>query len=233
MPERSWGGGSSGSSSSSSSSSSHSSSSSSSSSYHHDNYYNNNDGDGSSDSTWGWVWLGIIAVFVIGWILISAGQKISEKNNNANATATTHAITLSDLAMMHAAIDAKLPRWRELAGITPTHVSAEAAGFASDTNTGEVVYGYCDASKQTFYLYVLNEAPPQGVFFADTEGYAYINGSNPTLCHPTEWNMQDYVRVTEEANWYFAIMRTNRPSPYSTEQPYTATPVPTPTSHAF
>jgi len=96
-------------------------------------------------------------------------KQAEEDRQNAEATATTHSITVSDLAMMHTAIDSKLSRWRELAKTAPTHVNAEAAGFSKSSNTAEVVYGYCDDTKQHFYLYVLNEKPPKSNFFADTE----------------------------------------------------------------
>jgi hypothetical protein len=223
MPGRSWGGGSSSSSSSRSSSRSSSSSSSGRSSWRRP--YNGSDDGEPADPMWGYISLGILGVIVLFWIIGSVSQNINEKNESANATATTHAVTLADLTMMHGALDSQLPRWRELGSTTPTHVGAEAAGFADNTNTREVVYGYCDDAKTQFYVYVLNESRPKFTYSSDTEGYAYLTNQNPASCHPPEWTINDYVRVEEEAGWYFAIMRTKL-APYATSLPRSATPKP-------
>jgi len=172
--------------------------------------------------------LGILAIIFIGVSIANYSKQAEEDRQNAEATATTHSITVSDLAMMHTAIDSKLSRWRELAKTAPTHVNAEAAGFSKSSNTAEVVYGYCDDTKQHFYLYVLNEKPPKSNFFADTEGYAYINDWDPNSCHPAEWQIEDYVRVQEEPGWYFGIMNTGRRNQYSTVYPFLVTPTPFP-----
>jgi hypothetical protein len=166
-------------------------------------------------------------------MLSNAAKQANEDRQHADATATTHSVTLSDLAMMHRAIDGKLSLWRELAGTTATHVNAESLGFAQNSNTAEIVYGYCDANKDHFYVYVLNEKPPRSSFIADTEGYAYIKDWDPNSCHPAEWQINDYVRVNEESGWYFGLMTTGKRSLYSTPLPFLRTPTPFPTLTEF
>jgi hypothetical protein len=161
-------------------------------------------------------------------------QKSNESRKTTDATATTHSITLSDLAMMHTALDSQLSRWRELGKTNPTHVSAESAGFSKISNTAEVIYGYCDESLTRFYVYVLNERPPSSSYLGDTEGYALIKDGNPFNCHPAEWIIYKYVPVTEESGWYFGLMATGRGKGIRLPTlPSFATATPSPTDEAF
>jgi hypothetical protein len=236
VPDRSWGNESSSSSSnnsSSHSSSSHSSSSSSDSSSYSSWSSGGNDGNGESgDPIYGYIALGILVLIGLLWLSSNLLQQVSESRKRTDATATTHKITLNDLAMMHAALDSQLSRWRELGKTTPTYVGAETAGFSKSSNTAEVVYGYCDDDKTQFYVYVLNEAPPSN-YRADTEGYAWIKNSTPSACHPAGWRINDYVRVTEEAGWYFALMSTGRRNRFATQPSIIRTRTPTPLPREF
>lgn len=204
MPERHAGGSSSGSSSSGSSSSGssyHSSSSSSSSSYRR--YYN--DGPSSpEEQTWGWIMIGIaLVVLAVLWI----GNQINTANqrrSDENATATTQAITVKDLAQMHAALDQRIPDWRKVTDLDVHHISASDAGFGPADNTKEVVYGYCKTGE--FYVYILESSHPEASF-ADTEGYAHTPDSNSARdCHPPNWTVvsEDYA----ESHWYFVTLYT-------------------------
>ncbi|MCC7449233.1 MAG: hypothetical protein IT324_17570 [Anaerolineae bacterium] len=183
----------------------------------HDNWDSSSDGSSSGGkSIFDYTaedWIKTFIVFgLIGgiWLFATIGNSVRDANNkNATATsraartATTHAITISDLAIMHAALDAKIVEWRKVADRDVHHVSAAEAGFKPDFNTKEVVYGYC--ARDTFYVYVLNESRPGG-FGADTEGYAYTPGSTPNNCVPDNWRI--VKRDNAEGDWWFVTIRT-------------------------
>ncbi|MBX3082603.1 MAG: hypothetical protein KF716_13280 [Anaerolineae bacterium] len=237
MPQRTWGGGSgsssSGSSSSGSSSSSSSSNSSSSwsssSSWRRNSYGGGDDGGGSGqpmDPMWVAIWIGIMVLIFITPPILDALKKSGEERDNANATATTHAITQADLAMIHTAIDPRLADWKRDAKIGQAEwLNASDAGFPSGSNTRGVMYGYCDKN-ETFYVYVLNISQP-AVWSADAEGYAYVPNTSPPYCFPAGWKIIDYVSA-EESGWYFMIASTgSKFGINSTELPNTVTPLPT------
>src|SRR5262245_20097250 len=159
MPER-HSTGSSGSSSSSSSggSSWHSSSS----SYHN---YGNNGPSTPEQQALGWAVL-IIILVILGIIFIANQVKEANARRAAvDATATTKAITIKDLAEMHAALDSRIPSWKEVNDREVHRASASDAGFAADSNTKELDYGYCESGK--FYAYVLENSRPERTY-ADT-----------------------------------------------------------------
>jgi hypothetical protein len=191
-----------------------------------------------------WDWIqAIVPLVILGgiWLFVtisngvkSANDKSATATSQAARTATTRAITISDLAIMHAALDEKIVEWRKVSDHDVHHVSAAEAGFKPDFNTKEVVYGYC--ARDSFYVYVLNESRPGG-FSADTEGYAYTPDSYPADCAPANWSV--LKRDNAEGDWWFvtistyqatAIIRMTQfpqtPTPTATQTP-TAMPTPT------
>ncbi len=200
MPER-HSSGSSGSSSSSSSSGSSSWSSSSSSSY----YRHHDDGPSSpEEQAAGWIIL-IIILAVVGvlWVVNQINQA-NERRANAEATQTTQAITIKDMAEMHAALDERIPRWKQVGDLDMHRVSWSDAGFSAGSNTKEVDYGYCEPGK--FYVYVLENSRPERTF-ADTEGYAYTPGSDARRCHPAGWYIVDSDWAAMD--WSFVTISTS------------------------
>ncbi len=235
--------------SSSSSSSSGSSWSSSSSSSSHDSWRSSSDwsSNRSSKSIWDyttedWIKALIPLVILVGvWLFITIGNGIKSANDKsatatsrAARTATTRAITVSDLAVMHAALDERILEWRKVADRAAHHVSAEEAGFKPDFNTKEVVYGYC--ARDTFYVYVLNVSRPGG-FSADTEGYAYTPGGTPNDCAPDDWRIVsrdnvggDWSFVTIDTYQATTVARmTQYPQPPTATATVTPAAMPTPT----
>jgi len=220
---------------SSSSSSSSSGSSWSSSSSSHDSWDSSSSSGGKSifDYT-AEDWIKTFIVFgIIGgiWLFTTIGNSVRDANNkNATATsragrtATTRAITISDLAIMHAALDSKIVEWRKVADHDVHHVSAAEAGFKPDFNTKEVVYGYC--ARDTFYVYVLNESRPGG-FGADTEGYAYTPGGHPANCAPANWRIVN--RDDVGGDWWFVTINTYQATAIIRMTQYPQTPTPTAT----
>lgn len=225
MPQRQWD-----SSNRSSSSHSRSSSSRSSSSWsgsRHRSSWDDDDDDHSSGSyspeqiVIGLVILGAI---IGGMLLIQAVRSGQEAARDRDATATTQAITEQDLAEMRAALQDDLPLWMELAETGKEyHVRPEVAGFGSRSNTKEVVYGRCETER--FYVYVVMTLRPLGIS-ADTQGYAYIPGSTPSVCHPKEWRIAGSVRA--DADWHFVAIDTYRATYAARTRIPAFTPTPTP-----
>ncbi len=221
MPER-HSSGSSESRRSSSSSSYHSTSSSRSSSYSRRSYQN--DGPSSpEDQVIGWIALGVMVAILVLVFLSNQINDAHERSQNANATSTTLAITLKDMAQMHAALDPRIPEWRTVTDRAIHHMSASDAGFGKEDNTKEVVYGYC--ADQKFYVYVLESSTPGG-YLADTEGYAYVPDSYSARdCHPGGWTV--YSEDRAESDWYFVTISTTQATRAAG---WTATPNATQTS---
>lgn len=135
----------------------------------------------------------------------SAISQTNQENANANATATTQAITSKDLAQMHAALDIRILTWRTVTDLNVHHISASDAGFGAGDNTKEVVYGYC--TKTEFYVYVLESSKPDGII-ADTEGYVYRPDSYSARgCHPLNWIIIDEDRAADD--WSFVTISTD------------------------
>ncbi len=96
------------------------------------------------DRVWGFVILAIIIGCYLGIQVIQSVQKSQQVARNADATATTQAITIADLKQMHQALDERIGIWKRDTKDTDVHrVEAGAAGFGPGTNTKEVDYGYC------------------------------------------------------------------------------------------
>ncbi len=222
MPQR-HSDGSAGSSSSSGSSSWHSSSSWST--------YNRYDNDGPSSpeqQMLGLIMLGVFLVILAVFWIGDQVNKANQRRDNANATATTAAITAQDLAELHAALDGRISEWKKVGDGAVHHVGAPDAGL-DDGNTKEVLYGYCTVDQ--FYVYVLEMSRPGG-YFTDTEGYAYTPGSYPNACHPEGFYIASDDNVG--GGWHFITMRTDdatfRAMPTMTIIPRTGTPaLPAPT----
>jgi hypothetical protein len=199
MPERHSTGssGSSSSSSSSGGSSSHSSSS----SYH---YFGDNEPSTPEQQALGWAIL-IVILVILGIIFITNQVKeANARRANADATATTKAITIKDLAEMHAALDSRIPTWKKVNDLQVHRVSASDAGFAADSNTKEVDYGYCEPGK--FYVYILENSRPERTY-ADTEGYAYTPDNTARSCHPEGWSIVSSDWAAE--GWSFVTISTS------------------------
>jgi len=149
--------------------------------------------------------LSILVMVVVATGLGNMFSRANQDRDDADATATTQAITVKDLAQMHAALDPRIPDWLKVTDLEVHHISASDAGFAANTNTKEVVYGYCAVGK--FYVYVLEISRPGG-FIADTEGYAYTPNSVAAACHPPNWRIVDEDIV--ESGWSFVTISTSQ-----------------------
>jgi hypothetical protein len=176
----------------------------------------------------GLIMLGILLVVLAVFWIGDQVKKANERRDNANATATTAAITAKDLAELHAALGDRIVEWKKLSDGAVHHVSAPDAGL-DDGNTKEVLYGYCKADQ--FYVYVLEVSQPGG-YLADTEGYAYTPDSYPNACHPEDFYIASDDNVG--GGWHFVTMRTHnatyRAVVTMTTNPRTVTPaLPTPT----
>ncbi len=111
---------------------------------------------------------------------------------------------VADLAIMHAALDSRIPGWRTNKDNTVHHVSVADAGLPDNFNTKEVEYGYC--SRSQFYIFVLNITPPEDTT-ADTEGYEYVPGGDPVNCAPAGWKIMS--SDTAATDWYFVTIDTH------------------------
>jgi hypothetical protein len=179
------------------------------------------------DPVWSIIWIGVLLVLFVAPMILDNMKEASDERDNVNATATTRAITLADLAQIHTAIDPRLADWKRDAKFdAPEWLNASDAGFPAGSNTRGVMYGYCD-EQETFYVYVLNISKPNH-WSADSEGYAYTPNTSPSRCFPTGWKIVDYVSA-EERGWYFMIADTDgaNSSVISTQLPTTNTPLPT------
>ncbi len=230
MPQRHDSGSSSGSSSSSGGSSWHSSSSSSSWSSSSHRYDNNGEPPSPEQQVLGWIVLGVMALILAGMWISDQVKKSNQRDEDRKATQTIIAVTQKDLEEMHQALDSRLPGWTAVKDQAVHRVSGSEAGFAADSNTKEVDYGYCQPDK--FYVYVVEESRPGGITLADSEGYAYTPDSYPGGCHPDGW------RIVKDDNvgsgWHFVTIYTysatsaarGTVTPYPTPAPPTATPTP-------
>ncbi len=174
-----------------------------------------------------WIILGVMVLVVaVIWISNQVNQA-NQRDRDAKATQTIAAVTQKDLEEMNHALGSRIPEWKMVTDQAVHRVSGSDAGFAADSNTKEVDYGYCKTG--TFYVYILEETRPGGGF-ADTEGYAYVQGDDPRSCHPVDWYVvkQDYAA----SNWYFVTLMTYSATsaaqrtltPHPTETPITPTP---------
>ncbi len=150
----------------------------------------------------------LFIVGVVGAIIFFAFQGVNNTVRSVNASiaqsggSTTSLgqdpTVVADLAIMHAALDKRIPGWEAQKDNVVHHVSVADAGLPNNFNTKEVVYGYCGASQ--FYLFVLNSSAPEDTS-ADTEGYEYVPSSSPVQCAPVGWQIMS--SDTAASDWYF------------------------------
>ncbi len=167
-----------------------------------------------------WIALGVmVLIAVVIWISDQV-NKANQRDRDVKATQTIVAVTQKDLEEMHHALDSRIPEWQTVKDQVVHRISGSDAGFAEDSNTKEVDYGYCQAGK--FYVYVLEESQPGGITLADTEGYGYTPGSYPASCLPDGWRIVKDDRVG--GDWHFVTIYTYSAT-YAARQ--TLTPHPT------
>lgn len=111
---------------------------------------------------------------------------------------------IADVAIMHKGLDARIPDWQAQKDTTVHHVPVADAGLPANFNTKEVVYGYCTPSQ--FYVFVLNITRPEDTT-ADSEGYEYVPGGNPSNCSPTGWHIMSSENAAPD--WYFVTIDTS------------------------
>lgn len=144
---------------------------------------------------WGAVWPFSLTVLIVAGVWAASAAQ-----SQARATRATDAVNASRnriVGELRAAIESRLPLWRETASAIPIRLSATDAGFSAASNILEVIYGTCQARGETqFYVYALRVINTGNAGSARwlALGYAYLPDSatpaaHKVTCAPPDWTI--------------------------------------------
>jgi len=135
-------------------------------------------------------------------VVSSTGSSANVSSGNSSDLKQDPTV-ITDIAIMNKGLESHIPDWQAQKDSVVHHVPVADSGLPSNFNTKEVAYGYCTPSQ--FYLFVLNITRPEDTT-ADSEGYEYVPGSNPSTCSPTGWRIMSSENAAPD--WYFVTIDT-------------------------